>query len=297
MYKNILVSGSSGFIGSNLVIKLNSLGFNVITLDFAGNADYSFDISDYSKFKSIDDEIDVIFHLAGQSGGYRSLIEHELDLDWNAKGTLNICMFAKERSINKIIYTSSMAVYGEGDWLKETDELHPISNYGVSKLYGEICLKQFSQYDIDYTIFRVFNTYGTGQNLTNGRQGVVAVFVAQAIKGNIINVTGSLDRYRDLTYIDDTVNALVYGLKDHTSKQTYNICSKIKITIRELIDMVIYASGRTSNSFVVNNIGKHDGDQFGNTGNNYKLLCLGWKPNVNLSEGIMNFYKYAEGVL
>ena len=49
--------------------------------------------------------------------------------------------------------------------------------------------------------------------------------------------------------------------------------------------------------FVINNIGKHDGDQFGNTGNNYKLLCLGWKPNVNLSEGIMNFYKYAEGVL
>ena len=53
----------------------------------------------------------------------------------------------------------------------------------------------------------------------------------------------------------------------------------------------------TSNSFVINNIGKHDGDQFGNTGDNYKLLCLGWKPNVNLSEGIMNFYKYAEGVL
>ena len=156
MYYNVLVTGSSGFIAGNLVKKLKSIGLNVITLDLLNDANYSFDISVYSNFKQINEDIDIIFHLAAQSGGYRSLVEHELDLDWNAKGTLNICMFAKEKKIKKIVYASSMAVYGEGDWLKETDNLNPLSNYGISKLYGEICLKQFSQFGIDYTIFENF---------------------------------------------------------------------------------------------------------------------------------------------
>lgn len=297
MYTNILVTGSSGFIAGNLVKKLKSLGFNVITLDLLNDADYSFDISVYSNFQQINDDIDIIFHLAAQSGGYRSLIEHELDLDWNAKGTLNICMYAKEKKIKKIIYASSMAVYGEGDWLKETDNLNPLSNYGISKLYGETCLKQFSQFGIDYTIFRIFNTYGPGQNLTNGRQGVAAVFVAQILKGNTVNVTGSLDRYRDLTFVDDTVEAITLAIDEKTSKQIYNICSKIQITIRDLINIIIDASGKDVGSLDINNIGKHDGDQHGNTGDNSKLKSLGWEPKVKLDSGIKMFYDYAKNIL
>ena len=215
MYKNILVTGGCGFIGGNLVKKLKDLGHNVIVCDFkAKSPDYAYDISNYDMFKRITDDIDLIYHIAGQSYGYRALMEPELDLDWNAKGTLNVCRFAKERGVKKIIYTSTMAVYGEGDWFKETDELNPLSNYAISKLYGETCVKQFSQFGIDYTIFRVFNTYGPGQNLTNGRQGVAAVFAQQVANGNKVDVTGSLQRYRDLTYIDDNVSALLLGMDD-----------------------------------------------------------------------------------
>ncbi len=297
MYNNVLVTGSSGFIGGNLAERLKKLGLNVLTLDLLDDANYTFDISVYSNFKQITDDIDIIFHLAAQSGGYRSLVEHELDLDWNAKGTLNICMYAKEKKIKKIIYASSMAVYGEGDWLKETDNLNPLSNYGISKLYGETCLKQFAQFGIDYTIFRIFNTYGPGQNLTNGRQGVVAVFVAQILKGNVVNVTGSLDRYRDLTFVDDTVNAITLGMDGKTSNEVYNVCSKIQITIGDLINKIIDTSDKNLESLSIKNIGKHDGDQYGNTGDNAKLKSLGWRPKVTLDKGINIFYDYAKSIL
>jgi len=296
VYK-ILVTGGKGFIGSNLVKRLKNLGHYVKVVDIKPNEDYCFDISQYQNFTQINEHFDIIYHLAAQSGGYRSLIEHELDLDWNAKGTLNVCMFAKSKKVKKIIYTSTMAVYGEGDWLKETDELKPLSNYGISKLYGETCLKQFSQFNIDYTIFRVFNTYGPGQNLTNGRQGVVAVFLSQLLKGSNIDVTGSLNRYRDLTYIDDNIDALILGLSDKTSKKIFNVCNQNKILIKDIIENLIKISNKPFNHFNITNIGKHDGDQFGNTGDNSKLKSIGWKPKVKLSKGLQLFYEYAKNII
>tara|TARA_R110000744_G_scaffold33311_3_gene77704 strand:- start:1223 stop:2128 length:906 start_codon:yes stop_codon:yes gene_type:complete len=291
--KNILVTGGCGFIGRNLVKKLKSLGHNVIVCDFkATSPDYSYDISKYTELTKITDHIDVIYHIAAQSYGYKSLVDPEVDLDWNAKGTLNVCRFAKERGVKKIIYTSTMAVYGEGDWLKETDDLNPLSNYALSKLYGETCIKQFSQFGIDYTIFRVFPTYGPGQNLTNGRQGIAAVFVQQVVRGNKIDVTGPLNRYRDITYIDDNIDALILGMDDRTSKEIYNICTNTKTYIEDIINKFIEYSGR--DDFEVKNIGSEDGDQFGNTGDNSKLKALGWSPKVGLNVGLKHLYEYAD---
>ena len=289
--KNILVTGGSGFIGKNLVKKLKELGHNVINCDLNLNADYSCDISNYDDLSKITDSIDIIYHIAAQSYGYRSLVEPELDLDWNAKGTLNVCRFAKERKIKKIVYASTMAVYGEGDWLKETDELKPLSNYALSKLYGETCIKQFSQFGIDYTIFRIFPTYGPGQNLTNGRQGIAAVFVQQVVRGNKINVTGPLNRYRDITYIDDNINALILGMDNRTSKEIYNICTNTKTYVKDIIMKFIEFSGR--NNFKIKNVGSEDGDQFGNTGDNSKLKALGWSPKIRIDEGLKHLYEYA----
>ena len=208
---------------------------------------------------------------------------------------MNVCRFAKERGIEKIIYASTMAVYGNGDWLKETDELNPLSNYALSKLYGETCIKQFSQFGIDYTIFRIFPTYGPGQNLTNGRQGIAAVFVQQVVRGNKIDVTGPLNRYRDITYIDDNIDALILGMDERTSKEIYYICTNTKTYVGDIINKFIEFSGR--NGFEIKNIGSEDGDQFGNTGDNSKLKALGWSPKIEIDDGLKHLYEYADKII
>tara|TARA_B100000287_G_scaffold246842_2_gene232024 strand:- start:2573 stop:3469 length:897 start_codon:yes stop_codon:yes gene_type:complete len=294
MSKTILVTGGDGFIGGNLVKRLKTLGHDVITMDFKSE-DYACDISDYDNFKYITEDVDVIYHLAGQSYGRGGLIDPHKDLDWNTKGTLNVCLFAKERNIKKIIYTSTMAVYGNADYSTESDKPNPLSNYGCSKLNGENYLKQFSyNYGIDYTIFRLFNIYGPGQDVKHSTKGVVSVFVSQVIKGNLIESTGKLDRYRDLTYIDDCVDALILGMNPKLTDNTYNISNRKKTTIKDLIEKIIKVSDRPRDSFVIKNIGGHDGDQYGSTGDNSKLKSVGWKPKFSLEKGLSLFYNYAK---
>ena len=294
----ILVTGGAGFIGNHLAHKLKELGHNVLINDFSDKIKkeyldkfevFDFDLSEYKYFENLPKDIDVIYHIAAQTSGYIGLIKPERDVDYNMQGTLNVCRFAKENRVKKVIYTSSMAVYGNGDFFKETDEINPISHYGVSKLCGELYLKQYQTYGIDYTIFRLFNVYGYGQDMKNMNQGMVSIYLAQSLKSKTIEVKGSFDRYRDFVYIDDVVSALILGLEDKTNGEIYNVCAKRKTTVGELLNLIFEAHDDTE-LFKAKNIGQYDGDQNGNTGDNYKLMKLGWKPTIKLEDGIKKFY-------
>tara|TARA_Y100000310_G_scaffold188811_1_gene188804 strand:- start:242 stop:1159 length:918 start_codon:yes stop_codon:yes gene_type:complete len=300
----ILVTGGAGFIGNHLANKLKALGHDIIINDLSDKIKkehfvkfgvFDFDISKYEYFENLPIDIDVIYHTAAQTSGYIGLVKPELDVDWNMKGTLNVCRFAKECGVKKVIYTSSMAVYGNGDFFKETDEINPISHYGVSKLCGELYLKLYEIYGMDYTIFRLFNVYGYGQDMENLNQGMVSIYLAQSLNSKTVEVKGSVDRYRDFIYIDDVISALVLGLESKTNGEIYNVSNKRKTTVRELLDL-IFKAHRDSDSFKVKNIGQYDGDQDGNTGDNRKLKRLGWKPIMKLEDGIKKFCEDVEGI-
>ena len=85
--------------------------------------------------------------------------------------------------------------------------LIPKSFYGVGKIASEHYMRIYQQYGINSTALRLFNVYGPGQNLQNLKQGMVSIFIAQAIKTNSIHVKGSKLRFRDFVFIDDVVNA------------------------------------------------------------------------------------------
>ena len=293
---NILITGASGFIGQNLVDFFIKEGVhNIITLDLKpkthNTSHYCLDISNFNNLSNITEDIDIIYHLAAQSYGKGSLLEPEKDIDWNAKGTLNICRLAKLKNVKKIIYSSSMAIYGNKEVSKEKDNPEPLSNYGVSKLTGEFYIKKS---DIDYTIFRLYNTYGRGQDLSNYSKGVVLAFTSQIVLGETnIKVTGDPNRFRDIIYIDDVINALVLGIKHtETNNKIYNLSTNVKTTIKELINIIIQASNKQGIKII--NTGSLPGDQFGNTGDNTKLLSLGWKPKTALETGIKIFYNYVK---
>ena len=288
---NILVTGGHGLIGTNLVSKLKEMNHNVITVDLNHNADYVLDISS-DDLLQIEDPIDIIYHLAAQPYGRGSEIDPQLDLNYNIRGTLQICYLAAHKQVKHIVYTSTMAVYGNNDNAIESDLLDPLSNYAVSKLSGEYYIKKFAQqHNFSYSILRLWNTYGPGQDLSNEYKGVVSAFANQVIKGNMINVTGSLDRYRDIIYVDDVVNALLLMLTNNNS-DTFNVSTGIKTTIRELIYSLIQANDKTIEEYQINDIGSHPGDQFGCIGNSDKLKKIGWFPKTSLQTGIRKFLNY-----
>lgn len=304
---NILITGGAGFIGTALAKRLKRLNHNVTIVDlekkFASLHDeftkYSLDIRNYENFRKIEHlEFDYIFHLAAQTASVISQEEPELDVDTNVKGTLNVCNYARKCKATKIIFTSSMATYGNKKGkIKESDIQTPLSNYGVSKVAGEYYINMFKQFGIENTIFRLFNVYGPGQDMSNLRQGMASIFMAQSIISDEIKVTGSFDRYRDFVYIDDVVDALIYGLDNETHSKVYNVGSENGTTVKELIDLIIEVNNKPKNQFKIINIGSHEGDQFGSKADATKLKELGWSPKTDLKDGLEKMYIYAKEVL
>jgi UDP-glucose 4-epimerase len=293
---NILVTGGSGMIGSNLITKLQQYGHTVINVDIQNNADYQLNLA-FDDLSIIKEQIDVIFHLAAQPYGKGSEIDPWGDLNHNITATLKLCYFAKQRNIKRIIYTSTMAVYGNNIFASEDSELCPLSNYAVSKLTGEYYIKKFAaEFDMNYTIFRVWNTYGPGQDISNEFKGIVNAFATQVLNSNHIKVTGSLDRFRDIIYVDDVVNALIHSLSFEYS-DTFNICNGIKISIQELIETIIRCNNDVIENYTIENVGGHVGDQNGCVGNNKKLLNTGWMPSVTFENGIQQFLTYIKRTL
>ncbi len=306
MYK-ILITGGAGFIGTALARKLRSQHHQVCLIDLdhrfgaehEGYETHFVDIRSDKSFEKISDKkFDYIFHLAAQTSGAISQEKPEVDVDTNVKGTLNLCNFARMCGAEKIIFSSSMATYGNSDGkISEDFPLNPLSNYGASKVAGEYYIKMFKQYGIEHTIFRLFNVYGPGQDMFNLQQGMASIFLAQSISSSTIKVTGSMERFRDFVFIDDVVDALLFGLESSTSFQTFNVGSEKATSVAQLIDEIIAINDKPNDLFEVLNIGAHEGDQFGTVSNCEKLKKLGWKNTTHLKEGLLQMYLYAKRVM
>lgn len=304
----ILITGGAGFIGTALSKELLERKFEVTVIDLESKIDsikkldsvnyIPADIACYSNLKQFErDSFKFIYHLASQTSGLISHEQPELDVDTNVKGTLNICRLAEKIGNIKLIFTSSMAVYGDSELpICEKFKPNPKSNYGVSKISAEKYIQLFSNRGIEYTIFRLFNVYGPGQDLGNMKQGMLSIFVTQAIKNKKIDVTGSLERYRDFIYINDIVNALILAIEDkeNTSNEIFNVGCGLKTTVKDLIDSI---SKSLNIDLPVNNIGAILGDQFGTYSNCNKLLSLGWKPKTKLDIGLAQTIQDAQGKL
>src|SRR5207248_11339306 len=131
------------------------------------------------------------------------------------------------RGIPRFVYASSMAVYGNVDQLPASETgtpCRPRSYYGVSKLASEHLLNVASLEGLSSTSLRFFSVYGPGQNLANLRKGIASIYLAYLLDGREVPVTGSLDRFRDLVYVDDVVDLCVRVLAlPSTPSPVYNV--------------------------------------------------------------------------
>jgi UDP-glucose 4-epimerase len=307
--KKALVTGGAGFIGSHLSSRLLREGWDVHIIDnlstgFRENIPegaifHELDFSDPNFSNRLPSErFDVVFHLAAQSSGEISFDDPAYDLMTNCLSTVLLCDWCLKHGTPRFIFTSSMSIYGDQDAqpVSETATPSPKSFYGIGKLASEAYLKVYEDMGLATTALRLFNVYGPGQNLENMRQGMVSIFLAFILKGKELVVKGSPDRYRDIVYIDDVIDAYLACLDNpETHGNSYNVGTGQKTTVGELLDAELAAFGKTRDSYPVRFAENTPGDTFGIQADCKKLQTdTGWSPKVDLATGLNRMVAWAK---
>ncbi len=298
-----VVTGAAGFIGNMLAQDLAREDRSLCLIDdFSSGKNLSVDnrlqvnYCDIRKASDLDqvlpDEIDVVYHCAAQSSGEISFDDPWDDLTRHVHATFYLLAAAKQRSAERFVYTSSMAVYGEPLKLpiKETSPTNPKSFYGAGKLAAESYVRLFQSLGLPTVIVRPFSVYGASQDLGNLRQGMVSIFMSQLLRSGRISVKGSLERFRDFIHIDDAVAGLrLLGEEATADGQTVNLCTATRTSVRDVLDTIITAADTSWDEVEISS--PTPGDQLGITGSNELLTELtGWKPRWTVSAGIPDMW-------
>jgi len=302
--KKILITGGFGFIGSSLVNHFQKKGFDIVILDCKKNDSKKnlknikiirADISDENEINSIKvKDIDAVLHLAGQSSGPKSFSIPITDIRLNLIGTTNMINFCENNNIKKIIFASSFVVYGnqEKEILKEDDHCIPKSVYATSKLSAEYMLKNYAQEKkINWNVLRMFNVYGPGQDITKPDQGLVGIFMNMLKKSNIVEVKGSLDRFRDIINIADVVQAWDLCLENNCDNEIFNLGTGSKTTFKQLILTLAKVMEREKDLKILEK-GRTVGDLKGCVASLEKIKSkLNYRPKISLENGLKEMWE------
>lgn len=251
-----LVTGGSGFIGSNVSKMLLDKGVEVVVFDNLSSGNYDNirnlsvqfikgDILNQEEIKNACSGVDVVFHLAASVGRQRSIDHPQLDSEINLIGTINVLEGMRAHGVKKIVYSSSAAIFGELQ-SPEIDEGHPQnadSPYGVSKLAAEKMLLSYSDiYDITAVCLRYFNIYGVNQRY-DLYGNVIPIFAHRLFSGEPLLIYGDGTQTRDFVNVYDVARANVMAGLDYPSTDVFNLGSGESITINRLAQMMQEISG------------------------------------------------------
>lgn len=271
--KRAIVTGSSGFIGSQLLEELiHKEGMIAIGLD----KDTGFDLRDQEGLKRMVRGADYVFHLAVLPINPCDR-DMRLCMETNAMCTLNVEEAAAAIGVKKIIYSSSSAVYGNMDDARIVDEKRPCnpnSTYSVSKLAGEIIVKNSG---VPYIILRYMNVYGLGQ-----KSGLIPILL-QCIRDNVPpTIDGDGRQAFDFVHVRDIVRANILAADSSVENETFNIGGDNEITVSEVVKAVLEAA--KSNLVPVHKPGDSKTRRVGSSAKARKLL--GYVPSVDFNTKI-----------
>ena len=310
MNKKVLVTGGAGFIGAHLVNDLIKKNYKVLIIDnlkTIGGIPYinpksifiKGDILNHKVLKKIENwKPQIIYHLAAQSGGESAYDNPKYDFMSNGFGTFLLSKLAKKIKVKHLIYTSSVAVYGTKKKIKkmtENTQINPDSIYGISKYTGEMFINQiFNKANTKTTIFRIFNTYGPGEDLNYLKKGMVSIYCSYVWRNKPIIVKGSLKRFRNYQYIDDVVNILIKTIsnKKLNRNEVFNLTTGKVTKVRELL----YLIQRTAKKklTIVESKGT-EGDSFGyDASNDYLKSKFNDVKFTSLEEGLKKYFDWID---
>jgi UDP-glucose 4-epimerase len=292
----LLVTGGAGFIGSNLVDTLVSMGHIVTVIDnesaecnekFYWNNDakgYKYDISDYAKIRPLFDKIDCVFHLAAESRMQPAILNPLQTIKTNVLGTATVLQCAKEAGVDRVIYSTTSSYYGKKNILPnvETQIEDCLNAYSVSKVSGEKLCKMYNDlYGLKTISLRYFNVYGHREPTVGQYAPVIGLFLKQSKEGDNITVVGNGLQKRDFTNVKDVVSAnIIAATKDlpcDAFGEAYNIGSGVNHSIYDIASMI----DRSKIIFVAPRIGEAEATL---ADISKAKSILGWEPKVSLTE-------------
>jgi len=312
--KRILVTGGAGFIGSHLADRLLKLGHQVIIIDneSTGRIENIPDDAEYYRgdVRKLDDldrafsgGLDAVFHIAGQASTIQSFDEPLLDLEVNTVGTMNVVSKCLEYEVPRLLFASSMTVYGLIDEIPidESTPARPISYYGISKYAAErfvhaTAARNDLKKPFDATTFRMFNVYGSRQRLDNPYQGVMGIFIGNVLRQEAIVIYGDGRQSRDFVFIDDVVDAWLAAWQNRSSyNQVFNLGIGHDCTINRLVDLILDSQDQSRESYQIDYQDERPGDQRNMRADIQKAKSiLGWQPSVDLHDGIKSTVSWAK---
>lgn len=286
--KKVLVTGGSGFIGTNLIRKLEGLDAKVENFDRSNG----FDIQNKKQLKSaVKKKFHIAYHLAGFSGSSESNKERLKSFRVNILATVNLLeSIVKYSPSTKLIISSSRLEYGIPKYLP-VDESHPTvptSAYGLSKLaVTQMAHVYHKNNNLDVTIFRTSNVYGPHSSKKFTSYNIINHFIDLAKIGGTLTIFGQGNQVRDYLYVDDLIEAFLLAIDKKAAGQIYNLGFGKGIKFKEMIKLIIKLVG----SGTVKYVPWSKAYQQVETGNYVTDISkikkeLGFAPKVVFEEGI-----------
>ena len=312
MTKNVLITGATGFLCSQLARKFLNQGYRVWGLTrnqlrakelFENYPLWTPIYQDVCETLDLDVDFDFIIH--GASPASPQLYKNfPIDIiKPNTIGTLKVLEYALLHKPTKFMFLSSAAVYG--DKIKDACDEHtsgsgnPLelrSCYEESKRMGENLVISFGhQFDIDTVIIRPYHVYGPGMALGDGR--VISDFVENAVNSQPVLIRGDGLTTRTLLYIDDFIEGALKVLFNGKRGEAYNIGNpyvelstlEMAKVIAKIFNLDIQINAPIKDGYLPSPINKMPI-------NVARLINLGWKPNVEFPEGIVKTIEYSRGI-
>lgn len=296
-----LVTGGSGFIGSNLVDELLKQGHTVRVLDnlatgryqnlapFINHIDFhEADLRDLAAVQKAVAGADYVLHQAALPSVPRSIKDPLASNEANVTGTLNVLKAAVDNGVKRVVYASSSSAYGDTEVSPKHEALTPApkSPYAVSKLAGEYYCRVFYQvYGLETVCLRYFNVFGPRQDPKGAYAAVIPLFVSQMRAGQRPTVHGDGLQSRDFTYVANNVQA---NLKACTAPaapgNVYNIACGDSFT---LLDLVRELNGLLGTSLEPEFLPSRTGDvKHSKADITRARQDLGFDPTIDFKEGL-----------
>ncbi|MGQ9661161.1 MAG: UDP-glucuronic acid decarboxylase family protein [Kiritimatiellia bacterium] len=301
-----VVTGGSGFLGSHLCDKLLQEGHKVICLDnlitgnianiehLAGKDAFRFIKHDVTEYIYVPGPVDFVFHFASPASPIDYLELPIQTLKVGALGTHKALGLARAKGA-RFILASTSEVYGdplvhpqsESYW-GNVNPVGPRGVYDEAKRFAEALTMAYHRFHgLDTKIARIFNTYGPRMRANDGR--VVPTFITQALRNEPLTAFGDGKQTRSFCYVSDMIEG-IYALATSRETGPINLGNPQEMTVLEMAEKIIRLTG--SESKIVFKPLPVDDPKVRQPDITLAKTRLGWKPRVNLDEGLLLTIEY-----